>query len=179
MGSYWPKTKHQSSRHLWGNQLVTVRFPPQRASVSNAITSSRFVLFFRFNVPDIIILITDGNTTQADRGALTNILNQLNGVPTSEIAVRIGVGIGSIEVAMMQQIVSNPFSVNYVNVNDFSQLEHRLDDVLLGTQCSGVTPRPGPQPISKYNYNGEGNTNKHKQSYIFLILCCSKSRHHI
>lgn len=96
---------------------------------------------FRANARDVIILLTDGNTTVSDRSNLASIL------PTvKRDATVLGVGIGNIDINEMMSIVSSPFSQNYKNVANFNDLIMVLDDVILGTGCSGgggsVTPSP-------------------------------------
>jgi uncharacterized protein YegL len=97
----------------------------------------------RPDVRDVIILITDGNTTTVDRSVLASTLTQVK-----QAATVLGVGIGSIDINEMMMIVTPPFTRNYVNVDDFTGLVNVLDSVILGTGCSGGggAPPPGPAP---------------------------------
>ncbi len=94
----------------------------------------------RSDVRDVIILITDGNTT-IDRGLLDSTVAQVKNLG----AMILGVGIGKIDLQEMARIVSFPFERNYFAVSEFQSLANVLDSVVQSTNC-GILPVPIPTP---------------------------------
>ncbi len=96
----------------------------------------------RFGVQDVIILITDGNTTRSREGLIGNV----SAVKALGAHV-IGVGVGKIDLQEMSRIVSSPFSSNYFGVSEFSSLISVLDAVIQSANCLRSTPAPTPRPL--------------------------------
>ncbi len=93
----------------------------------------------RFNAPDVIILITDGNTTRSREGLIGNVTS------AKRFGARIvGVGVGKIDLQEMSRIVSSPFDDNYFGVSQFSSLISVLDMVIQSANCPRPTPPSRP-----------------------------------
>lgn len=93
----------------------------------------------RFSVQDVIILITDGNTTRSKEGLIGNVT-----AAKAFGAHIIGVGVGKIDLQEMERIVSYPFEANYFGVSQFSSLLGVLDSVIQSANCPRATSRPIP-----------------------------------
>ena len=91
----------------------------------------------RLEIQDVIILITDGNTTRSKEGLVGNVT-----AAKAFGAYIIGVGVGKIDLEEMRRIVSYPFEANYFGVSQFSNLLSVLDNVIQSANCPRATIPP-------------------------------------
>ncbi len=104
-----------------------------------------FYYHFRPDINDIVILLTDGVTTESDMVAFKRVLTQVKS--TADIIV---VSIGDVDSAEVNRIASQPSFVH--QVSDFDSLNSVVGDIFTGTSCGEVTPPPQPTANSEY-YN--------------------------
>ena len=126
--------------HLNGHTNTTGAFMEYLDKLTQAASGQRFT------IQDIIILITDGNTTRSKEGLIGNVT-----AVKALGAHIIGVGVGRIDLQEMRRIVSYPFEPNYFGVSQFSSLLSVLEMVIQSAKCPSTTlpPRPGlPQGTS-------------------------------
>ena len=119
--------------HLNGHTNTTGAFMEYLTKLTKSASGQRF------DIQDVIILITDGNTTRSKDGLIGNVT-----AAKAFGAHIIGVGVGKIDLQEMGRIVSYPFEANYFGVSQFSNLISVLDMVIQSANCPRTTVTASP-----------------------------------
>ena len=102
----------------------------------------------RPNVPNIIILITDGVPNPHNQTQLNKTVEEVKNSGTRIIATGVGTGVDN---NVMQQIVTPPASENYIRSANFDDIAQQIDNILRRA-CTVCRPRP---KTCKYEFFGD------------------------
>jgi len=108
--------------------------------LGSAINSAASMLTnaYRSEIPNLLVILTDGSSSDDPIGPATTA--KADGV---EIFC---VGIGSADVATLQQVASPPVDTHFFNPSNFNDLQNQLNGLVNSTctnsNCDATTPRP-------------------------------------
>ena len=120
-------------------------------NTTGGLRAARMELFARDrpDVPDVILLMTDGKPTREEGG----LISEASRIKADGIQL-IGVGVGSdVDANLIRSLVTTPPNDFYFPVSDFNSLRNRLDSIV-GATCRAVVSTT-TQPLNRMYSNSE------------------------